>query len=68
MIHVVESILIYRVAAANLNVPDALDKVKEIKPGVTDMSVKVKFPHSILIAGFGALLGVIGCVSSVAMY
>lgn len=63
-----ESILIYRVAAANSKVPDAWDKVKKMEPGLTDTSVKVKFPYSTLIAGFGALLGLMGCVSSANMY
>lgn len=55
-------------ASANLKLPDALDKVKEMNPNLPDMSMKVKFPYSILIAGFGALFGILGSVSSGLMY
>lgn len=45
-----------------------MDKVKEMNPNLPDMSVEVKFPYSILIAGFGALFGILGSVSSGFMY
>lgn len=64
----IESLLIYRMASANLKLPDALDKVKEMNPNLPEMSMKVKFPYSILIAGFGALFGILGSVSSGFMY
>lgn len=63
-----ESILIYRMTSANIKVYDAWDKVKEMKTDLADTSMEMKFPYSILIAGFGALLGVMGCVSSAGMY
>lgn len=65
---IIESILIYRMASANLKVYGAWDKVKEMKPDLADTSMEVKFPYSILIAGFGALFGISGCVSSAGMY
>lgn len=62
-----ESILIYRMASANLKVSDALDKVKSIEQKLL-ADMEVKLPYSILIAGFGAMLGILGCVSSGVMY
>lgn len=58
----VESILINRTTSENLEVDDAWEK--EMEPDFADTSMEVNLPNSILIAGFGALFGVLGCVSS----
>lgn len=60
-----ESILIYRMASANAE----MDKIKKIERTLlTGISMEVKLPYSILIAGIGALFGILGCVSSAVMY
>lgn len=60
-----ESILIYRMASANTE----MDKIKKIERTLlTGISMEVKLPYSILIAGIGALFGILGCVSSAGMY
>uniref|UniRef100_K1QCZ0 Uncharacterized protein n=3 Tax=Magallana gigas TaxID=29159 RepID=K1QCZ0_MAGGI len=60
-----ESILIYRMASANAE----MDKIKKIERTLlTGISMEVKLPYSILIAGIGALFGILGCVSSAGMY
>lgn len=60
-----ESILIYRMASANAEI----DKIKKIERTLlTGISMEVKLPYSILIAGIGALFGILGCVSSAVMY
>lgn len=56
-------------ASANVKISDALDKVKNMESDLPAYpSVEIKFPYSILIAGFGALLGILGFVSSTDMY
>lgn len=60
-----ESILIYRMASANTE----MDKIKKIERTLlTGISMEVKLPYSILIAGIGALFGILGCISSAGMY
>lgn len=60
-----ESILIYRMASANAE----MDKIKKIERTLlTGISMEVKLPYSILIAGIGALFGILGCISSAGMY
>lgn len=46
-----------------------MDKIKKIERTLlTGISMEVKLPYSILIAGIGALFGILGCVSSAVMY
>ncbi|XP_065929310.1 uncharacterized protein [Magallana gigas] len=60
-----ESILIYRMASANTE----MDKIKKIERTLlTGISMEMKLPYSILIAGIGALFGILGCISSAGMY
>ncbi|XP_052682477.1 uncharacterized protein LOC128163058 [Crassostrea angulata] len=62
---ILESILIYRMASANAK----MDKIKKIEHTLlAGISMEVKLPYSILIAGIGALFGILGCVSSAVMY
>lgn len=68
---IVESVLIYRMASANVKVSDAVDKINDMESTLLSQAktkMEVKFPYSILIAGFGVLLGILGTVSSNAMY